>query len=292
VRWTSLKEKLPSCRGVLGINGRNLELIYTHNDRRFFPNVDDKLRCKELLSKAGIPTPQTYHVIDGPAALSVWPERIDGVTAFVIKPNRGYGGQGIMLVHFPDGAYRNSDGPLSRGEIDFHILQICNGAFSLDNLSDTAFIEAMVVNHAGLSDVIAPGISGVADVRLIYQLDRPVMGMLRLPTRESGGRANLHQGGLGVGIDLETGRTLDGCQRNNIIRRHPETGRPLAGVPVPFFEQMLQHGSRIAGLVGLGYIGVDFVCDQNLGPLVLEVNARPGLNIQIANQAGLRTRLT
>ena len=39
------------------------------------------------------------------------------------------------------------------------------------------------------------------------------------------------------------------------------------------------------------YQGVDIVIDKDLGPLILELNARPGLNIQIANQTGIRTRL-
>ena len=41
----------------------------------------------------------------------------------------------------------------------------------------------------------------------------------------------------------------------------------------------------------LGYIGVDFVVDPILGPLILELNARPGLNIQLANREGLLPRL-
>ena len=283
--------RLPSPRGLLGINGRNLDLIYTHNSRRYFPNVDDKLVCKRLLEEAGIPTPRTYHVVDGPGSLAVWKEKLADAPDFVIKPNRGSGGQGIVLVRRVNDQFVSSGETLGDDDITFHVLQICNGAFSLDNLADTAFFEVTVVNHSGLSELIADGISGVADVRLIYQIDRPVMAMLRLPTRESGGKANLHQGGLGLGIDLDTGKTLDGCQRNRVIKIHPETNRPVRGVQVPFFEEMLRHGARVSSVVGLGYIGVDFVCDQTLGPLILEVNARPGLNIQIANQVGLRTRV-
>jgi hypothetical protein len=40
-------------------------------------------------------------------------------------------------------------------------------------------------------------------------------------------------------------------------------------------------------MTGLGYIGVDVVLDANHGPLLLELNARPGLAIQIANFQGL-----
>ena len=288
---TNWLEHLPSSKGLLGINGRNLELIYTHNPRGFFPNVDDKLLCKRLLDEAGLPTPRSYHVVDGPNSLAIWKEKLADAPSFVIKPNRGYGGQGIVLVSRVANRFISSEEPINDDDITFHILQICNGAFSLGNLADTAYFEVTVVNHSGLSDLIADGISGVADVRLIYQKDRPVMAMLRLPTRESGGKANLHQGGLGLGIDLDTGMTLNGCQRNRVITIHPETNRSLRGVQIPFFEEMLCYGARVSSVVGLGYIGVDFVCDRTLGPLILEVNARPGLNIQIANQAGLRTRI-
>jgi hypothetical protein len=44
-------------------------------------------------------------------------------------------------------------------------------------------------------------------------------------------------------------------------------------------------------MTGLGYIGCDLVLDRKLGPLILELNARPGLAIQIANGAGLSLRL-
>jgi predicted ATP-grasp superfamily ATP-dependent carboligase len=40
----------------------------------------------------------------------------------------------------------------------------------------------------------------------------------------------------------------------------------------------------------LGYVGVDIVLDVS-GPMVLEVNKRPGLEIQNTNLAGLLQRL-
>ncbi|MBI5267370.1 MAG: alpha-L-glutamate ligase-like protein [candidate division Zixibacteria bacterium] len=282
---------LPSKKGILGINARNLDLIYTHNPRRCFPNVDDKLKCKALLEKAGVPVPRTYHVVDGPRALKTWKDSIAGVSAFVLKPNTGFGGNGIMLVRQTDTGFSARGEEISAQDIEFHLMQILNGAFSLDNVADTAYLEEMLVNHPGLDPFMSDGVEGVGDIRLIYKLDRPVMGMVRLPTTESGGRANLHQGGIGVGIDLSTGVSVGGCHHGGAIDVHPESGRSLAGIPVPYFDKMLEYGARISDVVGLGYIGVDFVCDARYGPLVLEVNARPGLAIQIANKAGIRSRI-
>jgi glutathione synthase/RimK-type ligase-like ATP-grasp enzyme len=44
-------------------------------------------------------------------------------------------------------------------------------------------------------------------------------------------------------------------------------------------------------MTGLGYLGVDLMIDEDKGPLMLEVNARPGLAIQLANGIGLLHRL-
>ncbi|HBZ98517.1 MAG TPA: alpha-L-glutamate ligase-like protein, partial [Pseudomonas sp.] len=40
----------------------------------------------------------------------------------------------------------------------------------------------------------------VPDIRIIVLMGYPIMAMLRLPTRQSGGKANLHQGAIGVGV--------------------------------------------------------------------------------------------
>ncbi len=291
MRITHLLGLLPSKLGLLGINARNVELIYTNNERKFFPNVDNKLRCKELLSAHGIPVPQTYHAVTGLESLRVWQKALEGVHSFVIKPNRGYGGSGILLVERKGELFQSGSTTLDVEDITFHVQQIFNGAFSRDNVSDTAYFEERIINHPGVDAFIADGVEGVTDVRIIFKGNRPLMAMMRVPTRESDGKANLHQGGLGVGIDLETGLSLNGCHYNKVITHHPETGNPLSGIPIPHFFEMIEYGAGISDIIKLGYIGVDFVCDARHGPLVLEVNARPGLNIQIANEEGLKKRL-
>jgi alpha-L-glutamate ligase-like protein len=132
---------------------------------------------------------------------------------------------------------------------------------------------------------------GVPDVRVIVFLGVPVMSMVRLPTRMSGGKANLHQGAIGAGIDMTSGTTLSAVWRNQIVTEHPDTGNPVTGVQIPNWDTLLKIAARCYELTELGYIGVDLVLDKDKGPLILELNARPGLNIQIANRAGLLPRL-
>lgn len=250
--------------------------------------MDDKLRCKALLSAHGISVPATYYVVSTPKDLEGWPKAVADVDKFVIKPNSGYGGNGVAPVVKRNDLMFIGDRQIDSDDVEFHLLQIMNGGFSRDNMVDSAFLEHFVEYDGVLGDLVPHDVDGIPDIRIIYLHSRPLMAMLRLPSRESGGRANLHQGGIGVGIDMDAGVTSDGCYRNRIIHRHPETGVSLHGRTVPSFEEMRELGTRIAGIVGLGYIGVDFVIDAASGPMVLEVNARPGLNIQIANATGLR----
>jgi alpha-L-glutamate ligase-like protein len=129
---------------------------------------------------------------------------------------------------------------------------------------------------------------GTPDVRVLVYRGEPALAMLRLPTLESGGRANLHQGGVGVGIDLDTGRTTRAVRRRAVVDRHPDTGEPLGGRAVPDWPAVLATARTVARATGLGYVGVDVVPDVAAGPVVLEANARPGLAIQTANGIGLR----
>jgi alpha-L-glutamate ligase-like protein len=160
--------------------------------------------------------------------------------------------------------------------------------YSLGGQPDKALIEYRVQ-----FDPVFEAISyqGVPDIRGIAFLGVPVMSMVRLPTRMSGGKANLHQGAIGAGIDIATGRTLTAVWRNAIVSEHPDTGNPVTGIKIPNWEKLLKIVAQCNELTGLGYIGVDLVLDKDKGPLILEINARPGLNIQIANRSGLLPRL-
>jgi alpha-L-glutamate ligase-like protein len=132
---------------------------------------------------------------------------------------------------------------------------------------------------------------GVPDIRVIVFKGYPVMAMTRLPTRMSHGKANLHQGAIGAGIDLATGLTFGGVSGNHLVEEHPDTGQRIEGFRVPYWSRIISMAAHCYEAVELGYLGVDIVLDRDLGPLILELNARPGLNIQLANRRGLRSRL-
>ena len=276
--------------GVLGINRRNAEYTLRYNTRDRYPLVDDKLRTKNLAAKAGIAVPQLYGVIETEYQVRYFAEMMVAYDEFALKPCRGSGGNGIMVIAGRSkDMYREVDGTLlTRDEVRYHLSNIISGMYSLGGQPDKALIEYRV-QFDPLFEAIC--YQGVPDIRVIVFLGVPVMSMVRLPTRMSGGKANLHQGAIGAGIDIATGTTLTAVWRNTIVGDHPDTGNPVTGVQIPNWEKLLNIAAQCNGLTGLGYIGVDLVLDKDRGPLILEMNARPGLNIQIANRAGLLPRL-
>ncbi len=280
-----LKEK-----GILGINMRNAEYIFKYNPRRLFPLVDDKLLTKQLAQNNGVAVPQLYGVLEMTGQVRDLPELLKPHADFVVKPARGSGGQGILVVSERlNGNFRKQDGlVITVDELNYHTFNILSGLYSLGGQPDVAMIEYKVI-----FDPIFESVSyqGVPDIRIIVFLGVPVMSMVRLPTRRSNGKANLHQGAIGAGIDLGTGTTLSGVMDNDIVTEHPETLKSFVGLQIPCWNDLLQLASRCYNLTGLGYLGVDIVLDKVRGPLLLELNARPGLNIQIANMAGLLPRL-
>jgi alpha-L-glutamate ligase-like protein len=209
---------------------------------------------------------------------------------FVIKPNRGSAGRGVLVIVGRDGKdYLRHNGAKVRPDaLRQHLSDILSGMYSLGGQPDTAIVQQRVRLHPAFESITY---KGIPDVRVILYRNEPAMAMLRLPTRASNGRANLHQGGIGTGIDLDTGITHHAVQRNRFIDRHPDTGQPVVGLRVPYWGEVLDMSREVARAVGLGYLGVDIVVDANAGPMLLEANARPGLAIQIANGRGLLPRL-
>ena len=282
--WKALQ-----ARGIMGINRRNADYVLKYNKRSLYPIVDDKIITKERAIAAGIQVPPLYGVISTEKQIAQLDTILAGRDDFVIKPAQGAGGDGILVIadRFED-RYRTVSGRIiNHDEIEHQISSILTGLYSLGGHRDRALIEYRVI-----PDPIFRSISyeGVPDIRIIVLMGYPVMAMLRLPTRQSHGKANLHQGAIGVGVDLATGITLRGTWLNSIISKHPDTANAVDGVQLPNWDGFMQLAAGCHELCGLGYIGVDMVLDQDKGPLILELNARPGLNIQIANDCGLTHR--
>ena len=279
--------------GVLGLNERNAEFIMRLNPRRLYPRVDDKSLTKRLALEAGMPVPDLYGLIDNQGDVRRFARIVADHDSFVIKPAEGSGGNGIMVITGRSkrkrDSFRRASGMLiTEAEIAHHISNIISGQYSLSGNPDKAMIEYCVHFDPIFAEV---SYQGVPDIRVIVYRGYPAMAMVRLPTRASDGKANLHQGAVGAGVDIALGVTLTGVLQNDVVEEHPDTGALIAGLEIPQWDFILESAARGYEVTGLGYLGVDMVIDADRGPLMLEMNARPGLNIQIANGIGMNTRI-
>lgn len=285
--------------GILGINNRVGRYILRHNKRANYPLVDNKVLTAQRAEAWGIATPENYMVVENYGSLKNLHTKLLNYESFVIKPANGSQGNGIIVIkeiikeETKNGdirilCRRSNDKLMDIEEVKHHISGILSGLYSLAGQSDTAIIQAKIDKHP-IFDLYSYG--GIPDIRVIVFEGFPVMSMVRLPTKSSDGRANLHQGAIGAGLNLSNGWTNNAVIRNQVVDVHPDTGHHLMGLKLPFWKEILELAARCYDMVELGYLGADIVLTPDHGPILLELNARPGLGIQIANLAGLVPRL-
>jgi len=298
--WSYLRKS----KAILGRSERDLKYVRVPLFKMGRHIPGNKLRSKKILRKNGIPVPKTYKIIRNQKELKNcnWNKLPN---SFVIKPNIGTLGRGILIVFGKKrAAATRQDIPSSGGktwiqadkkvigiaDLENHILRILNGRYSLGRLPDSAFFEERLKIHPSLKPYCQ---RGIPDIRVIIYNKIPVMAELRLPTPESKGRANLQQGGIGVGIDMATGMTTShGVWHEKLIFHLPGRKKlPLAGIKIPFWKEILELAVRAQLALKIKFLGLDIAIDREKGLVVVEANTRPGLGIQIANLAPLKIRL-
>jgi alpha-L-glutamate ligase-like protein len=280
-------------KDILGINARSSEYLIL-NKKGARKRCDDKLLTKKFLRKYKIAHPKLLKKFSSlEESRSFDWMKLNNPRGFVIKPVQGLAGNGILIIKKPSkfaGEWRGIRGEkYSASDLMFHTNDIIEGRFSRNNIPDQAIVEERVTIHPKFAKLAS---GGTPDVRVAVFNGVPVMAMLRLPTDESGGRANLHQGAIGLGIDLATGITTFGVYKDKLVKYFPGIpNKKVNGISIPFWKSCLLIASEAAMANKLFYGAVDMLLDKEKGPLVIELNDQPGLSIQLANRAGLKRRL-
>ncbi|MDY0232624.1 MAG: alpha-L-glutamate ligase-like protein [Sulfurimonas sp.] len=276
--------------GILGMNSRNIEFISRYNNRKLFPLVDNKLQTKLLAQEYGINTPELLFVVRYQRDVYKLLEKLKDISSFAIKPACGSGGKGILVIkgREGDGFIKSSGAVIGLEEVTRHVTNILAGLYSLSGDQDVALVETLIEADAVFDDY---SYQGVPDIRIIVFQGYPVMAMLRLSTKASDGKANLHQGAVGVGLDIKTGKPINAVMNGEKILTHPDTNHSFETIKIDNWKELLLLASSCYDMTNLGYLGVDIVLDKNKGAMILELNARPGLSIQVANSKGLLPRL-
>lgn len=280
---------------ILGLNSRGVLYTSRYNSRASKKIADSKIATHKIMKKAKVAYPKIYKKFKNPEDVINfdWSKL---PSSFALKPSRGLGGEGIIVVKKKINTKKNPKPQwlttqktrITEEDFKLHTLDILEGAYSMGNEPDMAFVQEYVGKHKAFNRL---AYRGTPDVRVIVFNKIPVMAMLRLPTKESGGRANLHQGALGLGIDMSSGMTTSAIWHNSPIKRHPDFDTKLEGFKVPFWQKILETAVKGQIASGLGYAGVDIVIHPTKGPMIIELNAQPGLSIQLANMEGLKKRL-
>ncbi|MEN8137262.1 MAG: sugar-transfer associated ATP-grasp domain-containing protein [Bacteroidota bacterium] len=281
-----LKKILNASEYLVGINQRNLEYVYPNNPRKHFPLANDKVLAKSILEKNGVPVPVTYAVVNELWEISTILEQILIQKEIVIKPANGSGGGGILILFQKDeGVWTTHSGEVyKKNKLYHHLASILYGVYSSGD-KDKAIIEYCLTPHPFLTGIYD---KGIPDFRIILLKGIPLMAMLRVPTNKSGGKANLHQGAIGIGVDMDRGIVTQGFYKNKYVDYHPDSGNYFAGKVIPDWSKTLEISIETSKLFPLDYLGVDIILDRYSGPMVIEVNARPGLQIQNINKIGLK----
>ncbi|MBS8121842.1 tyrosine/phenylalanine carboxypeptidase domain-containing protein [Candidatus Vampirococcus lugosii] len=308
--------------GILGINSRNLQYIKKFNPKKVTRLADNKQKTKNFLKERGIPVPQTYGIISNRSQLYDFDFAKMPSKNFVVKPNKGSKGKGIYIVKYIDelkNQLKNSGENIVskknnflksflgfdlKSKFDYHyktggeiisddvlrryLVDILDGRYSITFGQDKILVE----------EKLNPGINfrkycrhGLADIRVIVFNLIPVAAMIRVPTAESGGKANIAQGGVGLGVEVGSGKVKSMYFKKEIFTKSfPGEYADIYNKKVPFWNDILMYSSEIQYFVNLGYLALDWVVTDD-GPKLLEINARAGLEVQSASVLKLRNRL-
>jgi len=270
---------------IAGVNRRNRELIYPNNKRADYYLADDKVLTKMFLENENIPVPESYAVIEHVGNIEEKWNEMNCYDSLAIKPARGKGGGGIIILfkNKKNNWKTPSGRQVNNYEIKRHIANILFGVYSFGQ-SDKAIIEYCIQTPDFFTNIFP---EGVPDIRLITLHGKLLVAMLRMPTKESDGKANLHQGALGVDVDMQTGKLGQAYNYKSYLNNHPDTKKAIKGQQLPHWQEIIDISNKIAKISPLKYLGIDMVIDKKIGPLVLEMNVRPGIEIQNVTKKGL-----
>lgn len=185
----------------------------------------------------------------------------------------------------PAGSYQIGDIILTDREFRRRLLDIVDGKFSLTSWGDKIIIEEKLVAGELFKEFCE---FWLADIRVIVFNLVPVATMIRVPTKDSGGKANLAQWGIGLGIEVGSGKITSLLYKEKIYKKKfPKKFAHFQGKKIPYRNDILFLSSKVQYFVNLWYLALDRVI-TNEGPKLLEINARAGLEVQKVSNTKLQ----
>ncbi len=304
---------------ILGKNARNLVYIKKFNPRRIIRLADNKLKTKSFLKERWIPVPETYWVLKSRKELFDFDFSQLEKKNFVVKPNKWSKGEWIYVVKFLDDKdmekenippkekewffdnflrfwasskfdhyYKIQDQIISDDVFRRYLTDVLDGKHSMTLGQDKVLIEEKLKPWKNFKRYCR---HGLADIRVIVFNLIPVAAMIRVPTLESWGKANIARGGIGFGIEVGSWKIKSMYYKKQIFTNSfPGEYEENYDKKITFWDEVLLYSSKIQYFVNLGYLALDWVITDD-GPKLLEINSRAGLDVQLASNLPMKKRL-
>jgi len=274
---------------ILGQNARNLNFISKYNDDLAKSLADSKIKTKEFLSKKWVKIQESLAVIKNHKELEDF-DLNSLPLPFVVKPNSGYWWKWIIVFEKKDKENNFITTDLEKyslKNLQNHISDILDGFYSLSGSRDRAIFERKIILDHSIELLWK---FWLPDIRVIVFNSVPVIAMMRVPTANSKWKANLHMWACWLWVDIWSGKITYITQFRKMIKSIPGIW-DVRWVEIPHWEEILKLAVKVQQVTNIWYIWCDIVLDNNFGPLLLEMNVRPGLEVQVANKIPLLERL-
>ena len=274
---------------ILWMNKRYLKYIKAFNPKKDMKLADSKLKTKKLLQDLDIPSPKLIDVIKNRKQLQNYDFSKFEWEEFVVKPNKWSKWKWILICKM----INKNIVKISWQLIDIdtfkkQIADILDGRYSMTMWADIAFIEEKIIPWDDFSIFCE---YGLADIRLITMQLVPVMAMLRYPTKESDGKANIAAGWVWFWIDIASGKITSMYHNRKIyIKEFPEDYKQFQWKQISYWDDILLYSSQIQYFTNIWYLWLDWTIAQPW-PNLIEINAMAGMEIQLVNGEWLENRL-
>ncbi len=274
---------------LLGLNARTLDYIKEHNDKKARKLADSKLATKDFLKAKWVSVVDTLLIVASFEDL----EKLDIFELklpFVIKPNAWFWGKWILIIDEKDSSWNfvlNDWTVMTKKELVSHLWFILEWFFSLSGNRDKVIIEKKVILDTWIELLWK---FWLPDLRIILFNMVPVMAMFRIPTKESRWKANLHAWACWVWVDIATGKLTYISYKWKNVKSVPWIW-DVRWIELPNWDKVLNLAVKVQEITKIWFLGCDIVLDKEDWPLLLEMNIRPWLAVQLANLSPLETRL-
>jgi len=299
---------------ILGMNARNLQYIKKFNPKKAIRLANDKYKSKKFLSERWIPVPKTFDLITSRSDLYAYDFSSLPVDEIIAKPCNGSRGRWIYRIKpietpedahlmwehslfdslftkqspYVDQWYKVGSEVIPDHTLRRYLVDVLDGKNSMWWGWDNLLLEELIIPWSWFEKFCA---HGLADIRVIVFNLIPVAAMLRVPTLESDGKANLDRWGIWLGINVSTGKIQSMFQYGKIHKHDfPGAYKDMEGTKISYRNDILSYSSKIQYFANLGYLALDRVITDEW-PKLLEINARAGLKFQLAAVLPLRNRL-